>query len=98
MRVLNSRPFWVFILLLSLVLIIWKVKRKQKLLAAFLIVVKWFGMCSAHHKFAQDLPVIITDEQREPVIVSLQMNCHGELRYERLRLAFSESHNNIVPF
>lgn len=45
-------------------------------------------MCSAHHKFAQDLPVIITDEQQEPVIVSLQVNCHGELRYERLQLAF----------
>lgn len=65
-----------------------KLKSNKKLLAAFLTMVKWFGMCSAHNSFAQGLPVIITDEQREPVIVSLQINCHSELRYERLQLEF----------
>lgn len=65
--------------------IFWNIKTKQKLLVAFLVMVNWFGMYSVH-KFARDLPVIITDGQREPLIVSIQINCHSKMRYERLPL------------
>lgn len=65
--------------------IFWNIKTKQKLLVAFLVMVNWFGMCSVH-KFARVLPVIITDGQWEPLIVSIQINCHGKMRYERLPL------------